>query len=226
MHWLDAEPSREIDPVLDCLTFLAREADRPSSPVLLRAGLALSADGHAAVPPDRAGARAGRDARRARSRRRLKGWPSAKCPAILELDDDRAAVLLEMRGGDGADLCAGHRRADVGPARRDRAGLHRPRGRRSKPIRPSEREGERPWDKATRTHWFWSEVWKVRREFWPVLLAALIVNLLALRDAAVHDERLRPGHPQQGGADLVGARARRRASRWASTSSCASRGRS
>ena len=43
-----------------------------------------------------------------------------------------------------------------------------------------EREGERPWDKARRTHWFWSEVWKVRSEFWPVLLAALIVNLLAL----------------------------------------------
>ena len=47
------------------------------------------------------------------------------------------------------------------------------------------------------------------REFWPVLLAALIVNLLALGDAAVHDERLRPGHPQQGGVDLVGAGARR-----------------
>jgi ATP-binding cassette subfamily C protein LapB len=44
----------------------------------------------------------------------------------------------------------------------------------------AERAGERPWDKARRTHWFWSEVWKVRREFWPVLLAALIVNLLAL----------------------------------------------
>jgi ATP-binding cassette subfamily C protein LapB len=43
-----------------------------------------------------------------------------------------------------------------------------------------EREGERPWDKARRTHWFWSEVWKVRKEFWPILLAALIVNLLAL----------------------------------------------
>src|SRR4029079_17171920 len=42
-----------------------------------------------------------------------------------------------------------------------------------------EREGERPWDKAKRSHWFWSEVWKVRKEFWPVLLAALIVNLLA-----------------------------------------------
>src|SRR4029079_9844910 len=42
-----------------------------------------------------------------------------------------------------------------------------------------ERASERPWDEARRTHWFWSEVWKVRREFWPVLLAALIVNLLA-----------------------------------------------
>jgi len=45
MNWLDAERSREIDPVLECLTFLAREADRPSSPVLLRAGLALADDG-------------------------------------------------------------------------------------------------------------------------------------------------------------------------------------
>ena len=48
------------------------------------------------------------------------------------------------------------------------------------PDPTAERAGERPWDKARRTHWFWSEVWKVRREFWPVLLAALIVNLLAL----------------------------------------------
>ena len=45
MHWLDTH-SREIDPVLDCLAYVAREADRPSSPVLLRAGLALSEDGN------------------------------------------------------------------------------------------------------------------------------------------------------------------------------------
>ncbi|HET9335957.1 MAG TPA: type I secretion system permease/ATPase, partial [Sphingomicrobium sp.] len=48
------------------------------------------------------------------------------------------------------------------------------------PDPAQERAGERPWDKVRRTHWFWSEVWKVRRDFWPVLLAALIVNLLAL----------------------------------------------
>ena len=45
MRWLDEEQSSELDPVLDCLTYLARKEDRPSSPVLLRAGLALSADG-------------------------------------------------------------------------------------------------------------------------------------------------------------------------------------
>src|SRR4029453_3601207 len=43
-----------------------------------------------------------------------------------------------------------------------------------------ERQSERPWDVARHKHWFWSEIWKVRKEFWPVLLAALIVNLLAL----------------------------------------------
>ena len=97
MRWLDAEQSREIDPVLDCLTYIARQADRPSSPVLLRAGLAVSADGklpfHQIEPAlEQVGMRADPVARR------LKGWPSAKCPAILELEDERAAVLLRRVG--------------------------------------------------------------------------------------------------------------------------------
>src|SRR3982751_4542922 len=100
MNWLDAERSREVDPVLECLTYLAREAERPSPPVLLRAGLALSADGtlpfHQIEPAlDQVGMRA------EPITRRIKSWPSAKCPAILELEDEGAAVLLETRGGEG-----------------------------------------------------------------------------------------------------------------------------
>ena len=99
MHWLDSTPSREIDPVLDCLAFLARQADRPSSPVLLRAGLALSDTGtlpfHQIEPAlDQVGMRGEPLVRR------LKGWPLQKLPAILELEDDRAAVLLETKCGD------------------------------------------------------------------------------------------------------------------------------
>ena len=177
MNWLDVEPSREIDPVLDCLAFLARQADRPSSPVLLRAGLALSPDGrlpfHQVEPAlDQIGMRADPVARH------LKAWPSAKCPAILELEEQRAAVLLDSRGDEGLLYAPGIAEpmwvkfADIEPAYTGRAVLVE-----SDPTQ--ERANERPWDEARRTHWFWSEVWKVRREFWPVLLAALIVNLLA-----------------------------------------------
>lgn len=177
MHWLDAERSREIDPVLDCLAYIARQADRPSSPVLLRAGLAVSADGrlpfHQIEPAlEQVGMRAEPIARR------LKGWPAGKCPAVLELSEDRAAVLLELRDNDALVYAPGVSEplwvplTEIESAYSGRAVVVEP-----DPTR--EREGERPWDQAKRRHWFWSEIWKVRREFWPVLLAALIVNLLA-----------------------------------------------
>ena len=177
MNWLDAERSREVDPVLECLAYVAREFERPSSPVLIKAGLALSADGtlpfHQVEPAlEQIGMRA------QPMSRRLKGWPSTKCPAVIELDEQRAAVLLDTRGNEALLFAPGIAEpmwvkfADIEPAYTGRAVIAE-----SDPTR--ERENERPWDEARRTHWFWSEVWKVRREFWPVLLAALIVNLLA-----------------------------------------------
>ena len=94
MHWLDSTPSREIDPVLDCLTFLARQADRPSSPVLLRAGLALSPTGtlpfHQIEPPlEQVGMRG-----EPVVRRRIAGWRIQQLPAIVELNDDRAMSMV------------------------------------------------------------------------------------------------------------------------------------
>jgi len=40
-------------------------------------------------------------------------------------------------------------------------------------------EGQ-PWHESAKSHWFWSEVHKLRRQFRPVLLASLLVNSLAL----------------------------------------------
>src|SRR5260370_39879655 len=96
MNWLDAERSREIDPVLDCLTYLAREADRPSSPVLLRAGLALADDGtlpfHQIEPAlEQIGMRTEPVSRR------LRGWPPAKTPAGPRLAAKPAPVRREPR---------------------------------------------------------------------------------------------------------------------------------
>ncbi|HET9427978.1 MAG TPA: type I secretion system permease/ATPase, partial [Allosphingosinicella sp.] len=179
MHWLDSTPSREIDPVLDCLTFLARRADRPSSPVLLRAGLALSDTGtlpfHQIEPAlEQVGMRG-----EPVSRRRVGGWRLQQLPAIVELTEDRAIVLLEMKAGDALIYSPGTAEpmwvpaSEIEPAFTGTAVV-------VEPDPTQERAGERPWDKVRRTHWFWSEVWKVRKEFRPVLLAALIVNFLAL----------------------------------------------
>jgi ATP-binding cassette subfamily C protein LapB len=179
MHWLDSTPSREIDPVLDCLTFLARRFDRPSSPVLLRAGLALNTTGslpfHQVEPAlEQVGMRGEPVARR-----RLSGWRLQQLPAIVELTDERAVVLLEMKRGDALVYAPGTAEpmwvpvSDLEPSFTGQAIAVE-----ADPT--TERANERPWDKLKRTHWFWSEVWKVRKEFWPVLLAALIVNLLAL----------------------------------------------
>jgi len=177
MHWLDT-PSREIDPVLDCLTYLAREADRPSSPVLLRAGLALSDDGtlpfHQIEPAlDQVGMRG------QPTTRRLKGWPTRQLPALLELSDNRAAVMLDIREGDVLLFAPGVAEPTWVP-RQEVEAVYAGRAVIVEADPTKEREGERPWDKAKRTHWFWSEAWKMRREFWPVMLAALIVNLLSL----------------------------------------------
>lgn len=179
MHWLDSAPSREIDPVLDCLTFLARRADRPSSPVLLRAGLALSDTGtlpfHQVEPAlEQVGMRG-----EPVSRRRLAGWRLQQLPAIVELSEGRAIVLLEMKAGEALVYAPGTAEPMWVPVA-DLEAAFTGHAVAVEPDPTAERSGERPWDKARRTHWFWSEVWKVRKEFWPVLLAALIVNLLAL----------------------------------------------
>src|SRR5258706_6990734 len=42
------------------------------------------------------------------------------------------------------------------------------------------RETGQPWETQARSHWFWSEFHKARRDFWPVLVASLLINLLAL----------------------------------------------
>lgn len=179
VHWLESTPTREVDTVLDCIAYLAREADRPCAPVLICAGLALTSDGelpfHQIEPAlEQIGMRA-----EPVSRRRLRSWSARKCPAILELNDGRAVVLLEVKDKDGLVYAPGMGSPTwVGLEALEPAFAGRAVVVESDPTK--ERESERPWDKARRNHWFWSEVWKVRWEFWPVLVAAVVVNLLAL----------------------------------------------
>jgi ATP-binding cassette subfamily C protein LapB len=177
MNSLDSAPARELDPVLDCLSFLARRADRPSSPVLLRAGLALSETGklpfHQIEPAlDQVGMRGQPVSRK------LKRWPDRDLPAILELDEERAVLLLELNAGQGLVYVPGVAEP-MWTALDEIEHIYTGHAIVVEADPSRERLAERPWDKAKHNHWFWSEVWKVRGQFWPVMLAALIVNLLA-----------------------------------------------
>ncbi|GAA4029617.1 type I secretion system permease/ATPase [Sphingomonas rosea] len=177
VNLVEASSNEALDPVLDCLAYLARAADRPSSPVLLRAGLALNSQGllpfHQVEPAlEQVGMRGHP------LTRNLKGWPTARLPAILELEDDRALVLNELNGREALVYVPGAAEpiwveaSEIEPLFTGRA-VH------VEADPTQERAGERPWDRAKRVHWFWSEVNKIRGEFRPVLLAALVVNLLA-----------------------------------------------
>lgn len=179
------EPGREPAPgpaqgdaVTECLAFLARRHERPSSPVVIRAGLAL----------DESGSLPFHQIESALDQIGLRGEPwqgklsrlkPRHLPAILSVEGDGAVVLLEIRDGEalvyrpfrGEPVWTGA--AALAASWRGAAVLIE-----ADPTR--EREGERPWQRAARAHWFWSEVWKVRRAFSYVALAAAVINMLAL----------------------------------------------
>lgn len=178
MSLLDSAATQEVDPVLDCITYLAREADRPSSAVLICGGLALSSEGK--LPFHQIEAALEQIGMRGEAiSRRLKAWPTRKCPAILELSDGRALVLLDVRETDALVYGPGVGKPTwIGLSELESVYVGRGVVVETDPTK--ERESERPWERAARTHWFWSEIWKVRRDFWPVVLAAFVVNMLAL----------------------------------------------
>ncbi|WP_265568830.1 type I secretion system permease/ATPase [Sphingomicrobium lutaoense] len=177
-NWLDSASAKGIDPVLDCLGRVARMQDRPSSPVLLRAGLAVNEKGylpfHQVEPAlDQVGMRGFPVSRR------LRGWKESQLPAILDMEGGNAILLLELRDGQARIEAPGIEEemwVDLDRIEAAYAG----QAVIVEPDPTREREGERPWDKAKRQHWFWSEVWKARRDFTPVIIAALVINLLAL----------------------------------------------
>ncbi|MBB3763005.1 ATP-binding cassette subfamily C protein LapB [Sphingomicrobium lutaoense] len=157
---------------------MARMQDRPSSPVLLRAGLAVNEKGylpfHQVEPAlDQVGMRGFPVSRR------LRGWKESQLPAILDMEGGNAILLLELRDGQARIEAPGIEEemwVDLDRIEAAYAG----QAVIVEPDPTREREGERPWDKAKRQHWFWSEVWKARRDFTPVIIAALVINLLAL----------------------------------------------
>lgn len=171
---------RDGDDVLACIAYLAREHDRSSSPVILRAGLALDDKGrlpfHQIEPAlDHIGMRG------EPTRRRLNKFRPSDLPVLLRLDNEHTAVLLEMSTDRKECLVFSPDKPEAYWAQQGTlAARYSGEAVMVEPDPSLDRENERPWQKAVRTHWFWSEVWKVRHNVGYVALAAVIINLLAL----------------------------------------------
>lgn len=165
------------DPVLDCLSFIARRYDRPASPIVLTAGLALNENGRLPFHQiesalDHVGVRA------TQVRRKLAKVLTDDLPAILSLTGDRCVVALERKGEQVLVFDPEQSEPFWAPASRY-AAAYTGEACLVEADPTLERQNERPFDRAVRTHWFWSELWKVRGQFSHVLLAALVINMLA-----------------------------------------------
>jgi len=174
-EWYNQSPVG--DEVLECISIVAARFERPSSAIAIRAGLVLDEKGRlpfhqVETALDSIGLR-GRE-----MRRKLTRWSAQDLPAILLAGEGRALVLHSIAGND----CEVEFPFGGGRVWIDRKVLDSRFSGEGVVVDPDptrDREGERPWDKAKRAHWFWSEVWRVRQSFLYVMLAALVINLLA-----------------------------------------------
>lgn len=174
-EWHNTPP--QGDELLACISVLAAQNERPSSPASIRAGLALDEAGllpfhQAETALDQIGLRG------EATTRRLRGWQERDLPAILFAGQGRALIVHAING------TAFEIQTPGNPDRMwvERQALEAVYAGQAVIIDPDpsrDREGERPWEKVRRNHWFWHEVWKVRKSFLYVLLAALVINLLA-----------------------------------------------
>ncbi|MDE2412463.1 MAG: ATP-binding cassette domain-containing protein [Sphingomonadales bacterium] len=173
-------PSPFAPPADSLVAALAQLAERfgvPFSPAML-AGLAL--DGRGRLPLHQAEPALevlGLNC----DPQRLKRLPhrAAAYPALVALGDDRLAVIHELRDRDALVWRPETRLAQWEPL----AGLEADYAGWIATVfgDPSAQRAEgQPWEVGARSHWFWSEVAKLRRRFAPVWVSTLIINMLAL----------------------------------------------
>jgi ATP-binding cassette, subfamily C, bacterial LapB len=174
-EWHNTPP--QGDELLACISVLAAQNERPSSPASIRAGLALDEAGllpfhQTETALDQIGLRG------EATTRRLRGWQERDLPAILSVGTGRSLILHAING----KACEIQMPGSADRVWVEREALEAVYAGQAVIVDPDpsrDREGERPWEKVRRNHWFWHEVWKVRKSFLYVMLAALVINLLA-----------------------------------------------
>ena len=166
-----------MDPLLACIGQLAERYGVSFAPSMM-SGLARDAQGR--LPLHQAESAFELLGLNCETRRVAKLPRQTRCyPALVALGEGEVAVVHEVRDGDGLVWRpAGGLAEWVSLARIEAAYAGWMATVFGDPT--ALREAGQPWENQARGHWFWSELYKLRRQFWPVLMASLLINLLAL----------------------------------------------
>lgn len=177
----DNRQSRHAEggPLLDCLLLVAEAHGIDTSRTSLLAGLPLHREPLSPSLFTRAAERAGLASQVVS--RDIEALNTALLPVVLLLKDNRACLLTDINVDSGEaqvvypDLGAAAVNLPLAKLEADYLG-------RAIYVRPRLRFGARVADvhKPTRGHWFWSVIKEHRGLYRDVLLAALMINLLAL----------------------------------------------
>jgi ATP-binding cassette subfamily C protein LapB len=176
----DPQPGHDEtgDPLLDCLVILTTLQQQPCSAEALRAGLPLVNGRLTPTLFVRAAERAGFSA--GVVKRPLARISPMVLPAVLLFQDGQACVLAGLGEGGAAEVMFPE--TGLGVTRMpldDLAARYSGYAVFVKPVYRREGRDDGPEPLAAKS-WFWGTVWRQRREYLEVVIAALMVNLFAL----------------------------------------------
>jgi len=177
---LDLESDTSVpDPLVACLLMLARQHDLPASEFAVTSGLPLE---HGRLSPamfDRAARRVGLRARVVQ--RGLSTLDRLVTPAVLLLDDDQAALLLEpVREGKARLLLPENPEAEVRLDADELESLYSGYAILASPMHRYDTRTPASDTGVGEGHWFWGTLrssWRIYRD---VVLASVLINMFAV----------------------------------------------
>ncbi len=176
---INLEASRVDDPLLECLLTLGKIYHRPLSKEALIAGLPLVDNRLTPKLFLRSASTAGFSARIVK--RPFEKIPTLALPVVLLLEGNRAAILASREDGGKCRIIlpetgSGETTIGVDELKRDYSGV-------AIFIKP-QFDFDSKSDSTTQTvdskNWFWGTLWKYKKIYSNVLLAAVFINLFAI----------------------------------------------
>lgn len=176
---MPCEASRIDDPLLECLITLGKIHHRPLSKEALISGMPLVDNRLTPKLFLRSAASAGFSSRIVK--RPLAKIPNLTLPAVLILEENRALILVERQSGDTCRVILpetgdGETIVKTSEIEKDYTGA----AIFIKPEFDFDTRAESSTESISAKNWFWGTLWKYRKIYSNVILAAVFINLFAI----------------------------------------------